>query len=248
MEHVAQHDAEGLAREAVARELLQRRVEIGLESRRDAGEALERALGVERRIDRVAQPRGEDALHDHAADVPRVAARVLRGHPHAVRRAVEVDLVVAEVAAHCVEIGPGVRGRVAAQVDASRQAVAARGDRLDRKEIALRSDLAFERIRLSGAALVDQDDVALAADAGEGRRVKVRQARGRLSRPALQDEERLELARAQRGKDDDVQLDRASVLHAASLGHGDVECGGGRGGEEKRDHPSSAMMPSFQSL
>ena len=78
--------------------------------------------------------------------------------------------------------------------------------------------VAVERVRLAGAALIDEDDVAIVLHALEDRANSFCELRGALAGAAGQEEQRIRLRiGAQRRQHDDVQVDLASLLGRAIL-------------------------------
>src|SRR2546430_8860218 len=110
----------------------------------------------------------------------------------------QVDARDTQGRAHALQVLHGETGGVVPNLGARTQAgeAAARvgGDLgLARAVQPLRVRLAIEAVRCSGAALVDEDDVALAVNAREGARHGGIERAGRRSRAAGQDEERVGL-------------------------------------------------------
>ncbi len=159
-----------------------------------------------------------DAVEHHAAHAIRMAPRVFHRRARAVRAAPEVDAVVAERGAHRVEIGDPRGGRVLGRVDAPGREFRGAGLRArHRVEFQRGFDVAFvelergagERRAAAGAALVDEDDVAVLAHPVElgGERPEVRR---RLARAAGEDEQRVALrSQGVGGQDGDENPDAA---------------------------------------
>jgi hypothetical protein len=112
--------------------------------------------------------------------LPWMAHRELLGDAGAVGDADEVDLCGAERLPHRVEVADRVGGRVEAQVRIPRQGIAAALGRAPRLYaivgvlVGVLDLAARERMRLAGATLVDQEDVALLQQFGErGRDLRV---------------------------------------------------------------------------
>ena len=77
---------------------------------------------------------------------------------------------------------------------------------------------AVERIGLAGAALIDEDDVAVGLDAAEQLRERRGHLRGALARAAGEEEQRIGLrVAAERRQHDDLQVDRAALARLAVL-------------------------------
>jgi hypothetical protein len=129
-----------------------------------------------------------DAVEHEAAHAVRVAHQILLGHARAVGNADEVELRRAERLAHRLQVVRGDRRRVVARIGFSlhqRQAFARRPAhfvevraRLRRRiaRLVLVFALAGQRVRTTGAALVQQQDVVMLAQ---------RRERGRDPRPGL---------------------------------------------------------------
>ena len=97
---------------------------------------------------------------------------------------VQVDLPVTQGAAHRIQVAYRDAGGVLPQIGLRRQL---RQATINLCWQGLLIDLALQRLRLTGAALVDQDDVAITADARKGRgRAGVKVA-GSHTRSARQD-------------------------------------------------------------
>src|SRR5688572_18013703 len=114
--------------------------------------------------------RRRDALKHDGAHVLRVLAQVNHGRARAVRPAKEIDLFVTQRGAHFVEVVGRDRGCVKRQVSFRFEFSAALADLVEREkvtEITLRIlwivKLTVEGIRLSGAALVHEDEIAMLA-------------------------------------------------------------------------------------
>ena len=135
--------------------------------------AVERALAVDRDLHRRRRGRRHDGVQHHRAHAAREEARVDERRARAVRRAVQVHPRVAERGAQGVEVAHGVGRRVAREVGAAREAVAAgverrgleevRGEPREQRVVARggRHDhVAPQRVGAAGAALVHEHDVA----------------------------------------------------------------------------------------
>ena len=78
--------------------------------------------------------------------------------------------------------------------------------------------VAVERVRLAGAALIDEDDVAIVLHARNNVADGLGELGGALAGAAGEEEERIGLRiSAQRRQDDDVQVDLAALLGGAIL-------------------------------
>ena len=162
-------------------------------------ELVERALRVARGEQRQPHVHRRDAVEDHRADVFAVAAEVDERGARSVRPAVQVDAVVAQIRANLVQVVHGDVGRVEADVgvvarETSLQAVEARLARFGHLAQRVRVRSAVQRIRLPGAALIDEDDVARPLDGAEGRANLARQLRRALAGPAGEEEQRISRA------------------------------------------------------
>ena len=157
----------------------------------------------------------------------RVPAQVFQRRARPVGAAPEIDPVVAQRRARRIEIRDPRRRRVLRGIHALRGQLARAGSGL-RHRIELERAFeavvglerrADERRRPAGAALVDEDDVAILADAGQRGGERTEKARG-LTGPAGENEQRVG-ARVQRvgRKDRDEQRDLAAAGLASILGH-----------------------------
>ena len=155
-------------------------------ARQDVGE---RALGVQRHVRSERRTDGHDAVEDHAAHVLREAPQVLLRDARAVGGGVEIDAPVAERGAHALEVrdrqGGGVEGDVGAGAERGQAALRTGGDV---GETGAREAggvvRAVEPVRAAGAALVEEHDVALAADARKHRCDRGVERGGRSARAA----------------------------------------------------------------
>ena len=158
-----------------------------------------------------------------------MAHGVLLRHARAVGATDQVDLRRAQRLAHAVQVAHGVGGGVEAGIGLQRGgAVARKGGRRSLAEViriavgvAAFRVLAGERIRLAGAALVDQHDVARLAHLAE-RPVDGRpDLHGRLARAAGKEEHGIVRRRpfVGRGQPGDVQRHLAAFGSGRILGH-----------------------------
>ena len=157
------------------------------------------------------------------ADAIAVLAHVDERGARAVGAAVDVDLVVAEERADIVEIVHRDRRRVERQVgvvlrlaglEAIERLLVGLHERLQRIVVVV----AVERIRLAGAALIDEDDVAIVLHAAEDLADHLGQLGGALAGSAGEEEQRIGLRiGAERRQHDDVQIDLAALLGGAIL-------------------------------
>ena len=187
-------------------------------SRAALEDALERAL----RIDRDRGPEHHfgihDAIEDHGARGFRIATRIVLRDARAVGVAVEIDALIPE------RCRTRSRSRTATLVVYMRRSdffdelVAAfdvggpHFHFVDALEKILITVVAIEPVRAAGAALVHQDDVAVAAHAIERPRGRGVQVHRRCARAARDEEQRVGLLVETDGRDArDEQLDRASV-------------------------------------
>ncbi len=169
--------------------------------------------------------------HDAAHDAG-VAAQEDLGGLGAVGPAEEIDLVVTEPGAHLVDVVHAEGGGVEPQIGDLGEAVAAPADGLRRKEIARQElrigalgvrvravEIAIERVRTAGAALVHRQDVAALAQL-----LVIREAGcipgGRPPRPAGQDDDRVRRPiGGERRQHHDVEVDLAAAPRRAVLPH-----------------------------
>ena len=175
-----------------------------------------------------------------------IAARVVLRHARAIGIAVEIDALVSEQHAHRVEIAHRDTGRVHAQVGLLRELVAALDvgradfDFVEALEEVLVAVIAVEAMRTARAALVDENDVAIAAHAIERARRRGVQIHGRCARPAGDQEQRIGfLVEADRRHARDEQIDLPSVRLLVVLRHRDACALGGQ-----RQHARRMFEPA----
>ncbi len=168
-----------------------------------------------------------NAVKDQGAHAGRVAARIVLGQPRAVRRAKHIDLAVAKRDAHAFDvmrgIGSCVQGwRVLERFDAAGEGVQLFGLGGDVVNPAVAIG-ATQLARPAGAALVDQYDVAGGAQALEHGAERGGDIRTGLSRPARQDEYRINagcLPKRGRHRHMQLQLCAAGLLRVQRHGDG----------------------------
>ena len=138
---------------------------VGRAAREDL---LERALRLARDVGPERERRRHDAVEHDGAHARRVPAQIMLRDARAVRHAVDVPLLDPERRAHALEVLHGDRGRIETRVmielgDAGvDDAVKLLGRRrIERQVVGHFAGEAFGRA--AGAALVDEDDVAVAA-------------------------------------------------------------------------------------
>ena len=167
-------------------------------------------------------------------------AQVVERDAGAVAAAPQVPARDAERGANGFEVLDERRGRVAARVDAGLRELRRAGLRArqridlqqDGPETGFRIGLAGERRRTAGAALVDEYDVARAADFVQARGERRQFARG-LARPAGEDEQRVGMGRERvRREDGDVDRNRPAPGRRAILR--DRHGAAARGGRQSR--------------
>jgi hypothetical protein len=149
--------------------LLERRVGRGAGRLGAAGgeQEPEGALGPGGVVQRRLQVERRRADQDRPPHPAAVAAHVRLGQLGAVRQGEHIDLPVTERGAHPVEIVGRKLGAVAGQVGARREVVAAGGDQVEGvhrlERVAALEPGTAQPVRPTGAALIDQDDVAVLA-------------------------------------------------------------------------------------
>ena len=187
---------------------------------RQRGLRIERARGPERQL------RWYDTIEDDTADSVRKAAQVLLRDYRAVRRAIEIDPVIAQCRAHPVEVLNGDAGGVEPNVGVRAQrfetALGAGNDRRGRilREI-VRVGRAIQRVGIAGAALIEEDDVAVTIDECEDRLEAGVEGGRTHARAASENEERIgTLARADGRHHRDPQRDLAPAGSGGILRHG----------------------------
>ena len=203
-------------------------------ARRQAGSAEQRAeLGPQRslRVRREGLVEGDlqqrAAVQDHRPHGVRVEAQVDLRRSGTVGRAVEVDLLVAERAAHRVEVVHRDGGRVEANLRAQPVEAApdVRGDGRRLLDADARGRTA-QPVRATRAALVDEHEVPGRSDPTEelldDRDVRAR----RSARPAGEVEERTGRRLLRRGDDGDAQGDTATARPVRILRNGEAPAPG----------------------
>ena len=173
---------------------------------------------------------GRELVHRHGAHqddrahLLGMAPREVLPRPRAVGAANDVDLAVAQPSQRLGEVVHGGIGGVAGEVVRLRQALLALPDGRDREhlpEIALQvvlmaAELAGQLVRLRGAALIDEDEIAVAAQRD------FREIAGllgdRLAGAAAEEEDRIGLRRRrERRQDDHLHADLAARLRLPVL-------------------------------
>ena len=192
----------------------------------------ERCLARGPDVERGPHRRRRDAVEHHAANARRVAAREFLRDASAIGTAPKIDALVAQRRANRVDIGDDFRGDVARHVDIVRGAqfaqlgqTALRGGRsqidVDQliEEVARRQGSALQRRRFTGAAGIDQDDVAGASDSGQRDRNRNRRL-GRLTGSSGKHEQGVRIGTERvGGQDRNEQRQRAAVRLRPVLGH-----------------------------
>ena len=159
-------------------------------------QSIERRLARQGHVRAECYRRRQYAIQDDASSALRVAAQKMLGDACAVGDAVEVELRVAECLANAFEVANRRAGGEEARI--VRKPVQAIPAQLDHpidvsrfEEQPALAAFAGERRRPTGTALIDQDDVALADDAREGRLRRRVEGRCGLPRTARDDHERI---------------------------------------------------------
>ena len=213
-------------------------------------EQIQGALRVAGEVERHAQGKRRHPIEDRGADVLTVLAQVDERGASPVGAAPQIDRLVPERGADVVEILHGDRRGVAAHVGLVRAQAGedpVLAESLGAEEILQRrvlgGELAFERARGAGAALIDEHHVARAPDTLEGGDDAPEHLGCGLAGPAGEEEERVRSRRArQRGNERDAEIDRSTAGIRAVFGNAENAALGGKGDApqpagRKRDLP-----------
>jgi intracellular septation protein A len=176
---------------------------------------VERPLCVACGKERQAHIGRRDAVEDHRSHTLAMPAQVDEGRPRAVGAAIQIDVLVAEMRADRIEVVHRDARRVVAHVGVvTSQAGFQPGKRLlvgfHRLAEGVGRRSTVERVRLAGATLVDEDDIAVAEYPPEDLPHLRRELRRRLTGSAGEEEQRVGTLSTQRGQHDDVQRDAAA--------------------------------------
>src|SRR5262249_16697273 len=130
--------------------------------------------GIARKTQRHELVRRRDAVQHYRTNVLRVTSQINERGARSVRTAHEIDLVIRERGAHVVEIVHRDVGGVERQVGFGFEVRATFADGVDREERTEKTlrvfgieELAIQGVRLSGAALIHKNEIAMFADGGE---------------------------------------------------------------------------------
>ncbi len=192
---------------------------------RTAGDdELDRALRVSRHVEPENFGGRHDSIQDYRTHALGEHTQVGESRPRTVREAVDVHALVSEGGPHLIEIGHGDARRVEPRF-AGKGLEAARDPGADRVFVEKREVLhpflgAAESVRAPGAALIHENDVALAVHPSKcGSELRVRLGR-RLAWPAGQEHQRIgRLVPAHRGDDGDAKIDRPPLRSRSILGN-----------------------------
>ena len=158
-----------------------------------------------------------------------VLSQVVLGERRAVRRAVEVDPVVAERDPHIVEIVGGLRARIETWVgvESGQRLIQVRGERhrhlVPREPGEIGRFGPQQQVRVTRASLVHEHDVPVPVDDREQVRRAPPVLRGGATRPAGQEEDRIGRGIGRhRGDELDVEVDLPPLGVTPVLRHREV--------------------------